>query len=161
MHKSCPAACRVQPSSSSSSSSPCSTAEQALLLRSRLQLNEMVAHPAFGVCFQLEYVVCAAAKVGPGLGGLWGGGRTWCFFSIFSPSCAFHTQKKALLLVSAAVYRAAVPPGPQKAEELLPHLCLLLECWVGLSTVPVGKEHHAECKALPIREHPTSRKPES
>ncbi|XP_066838241.1 LOW QUALITY PROTEIN: nephrocystin-4 [Anser cygnoides] len=40
---------------------PASAAGQALLLRSRLQLSEMVPHPAFGVCFQLEYVVCAAA----------------------------------------------------------------------------------------------------
>ncbi|XP_040389500.1 nephrocystin-4 isoform X3 [Cygnus olor] len=40
---------------------PASVAGQALLLRSRLQLSEMVPHPAFGVCFQLEYVVCAAA----------------------------------------------------------------------------------------------------
>uniref|UniRef100_A0A8B9VJD4 Nephrocystin 4 n=1 Tax=Anas zonorhyncha TaxID=75864 RepID=A0A8B9VJD4_9AVES len=35
---------------------------QALLLRSRLQLSEMVPHPAFSVCFQLEYVVCAGAS---------------------------------------------------------------------------------------------------
>ncbi|XP_035200703.1 nephrocystin-4 [Oxyura jamaicensis] len=40
---------------------PASAAGQALLLRSRLQLSEMVPHPAFGVCFQLEYVVCATA----------------------------------------------------------------------------------------------------
>lgn len=112
MHKPCPAACRVQPSSSSF---PCSAAEQALLLRSRLQLSEMVLHPAFGVCFQLEYVVCAAAKVGPGV---WGGdGWAWYFFSVFSPCCAFHSQKKALLLVSAVVYGAAVPLGPPNAEE--------------------------------------------
>uniref|UniRef100_A0A8B9I3H1 Nephrocystin 4 n=1 Tax=Anser brachyrhynchus TaxID=132585 RepID=A0A8B9I3H1_9AVES len=43
-------------------------AGQALLLRSRLQLSEMVPHPAFGVCFQLEYVVCAAAGAGSALG---------------------------------------------------------------------------------------------
>ncbi|XP_048823442.1 nephrocystin-4 isoform X2 [Lagopus muta] len=59
-----------------------STAEQALLLRSRLQLNEMVAHPAFGVCFQLEYVVCAAAKAAAG--------------SALGPAAAMHTVRWAL-----------------------------------------------------------------
>lgn len=79
MHKPCPAACRVQPSSSSF---PCSAAEQALLLRSRLQLSEMVLHPAFGVCFQLEYVVCAAAKAAAG--------------SALGPAAAMHTVRWAL-----------------------------------------------------------------
>uniref|UniRef100_A0A8C9EYL3 Nephrocystin 4 n=1 Tax=Pavo cristatus TaxID=9049 RepID=A0A8C9EYL3_PAVCR len=59
-----------------------SAAEQALLLRSRLQLSEMVAHPAFGVCFQLEYVVCAAAKAAAG--------------SALGPAAAMHTVRWAL-----------------------------------------------------------------
>ncbi|XP_019477989.1 nephrocystin-4 isoform X2 [Meleagris gallopavo] len=59
-----------------------SAAEQALLLRSRLQLSEMVAHPAFGVCFQLEYVVCAAAKAAAG--------------SVLGPAAAMHTVRWAL-----------------------------------------------------------------
>ncbi|XP_071654470.1 nephrocystin-4 isoform X1 [Patagioenas fasciata] len=37
-------------------------AGQALVLRSRIHLDEMVPHPAFGVCFQLEYVCCAAGR---------------------------------------------------------------------------------------------------
>ncbi|KAM6236267.1 nephrocystin-4 [Spheniscus humboldti] len=37
-------------------------AGQALVLRSRIHLSEMVPHPAFGVCFQLEYVFCAAGR---------------------------------------------------------------------------------------------------
>ncbi|XP_074017681.1 nephrocystin-4 [Numenius arquata] len=45
-------------------------AGQALVLRSRIHLSEMVPHPAFGVCFQLEYVFCsvgrAAGKALPG-----------------------------------------------------------------------------------------------
>lgn len=59
-----------------------SAAEQALLLRSRLQLSEMVLHPAFGVCFQLEYVVCAAAKAAAG--------------SALGPAAAMHTVRWAL-----------------------------------------------------------------
>ncbi|XP_010086123.1 PREDICTED: nephrocystin-4, partial [Pterocles gutturalis] len=39
-------------------------AGQALVLRSRIHLSEMVPHPAFGVCFQLEYVFCAAGRAG-------------------------------------------------------------------------------------------------
>ncbi|KAM6402747.1 LOW QUALITY PROTEIN: nephrocystin-4 [Rhynochetos jubatus] len=37
-------------------------AGQALVLRSRIHLSEMVPHPAFGVCFQLEYVFCSAGR---------------------------------------------------------------------------------------------------
>lgn len=36
---------------------------QALVLRSRIHLAEMVRHPAFGVVFQLQYVFCAASGV--------------------------------------------------------------------------------------------------
>ncbi|NXN12225.1 NPHP4 protein, partial [Indicator maculatus] len=43
---------------------------QALVLRSRIHLSEMVPHPAFRVCFKLEYVCCssggAARKALPG-----------------------------------------------------------------------------------------------
>uniref|UniRef100_A0A8C5UD30 Nephrocystin 4 n=1 Tax=Malurus cyaneus samueli TaxID=2593467 RepID=A0A8C5UD30_9PASS len=39
-------------------------AGQALVLRSRIQLSEMVPHPAFGVCFQLEYVFCLMGRAG-------------------------------------------------------------------------------------------------
>ncbi|XP_031987671.1 nephrocystin-4 [Corvus moneduloides] len=39
-------------------------AGQALALRSRIQLSEMVPHPAFGVCFQLEYVFCSMGRAG-------------------------------------------------------------------------------------------------
>ncbi|NXN58937.1 NPHP4 protein, partial [Rynchops niger] len=39
-------------------------AGQALVLRSRIHLNEMVPHPAFRVCFQLEYVFCSMGRVG-------------------------------------------------------------------------------------------------
>ncbi|NXV35392.1 NPHP4 protein, partial [Rissa tridactyla] len=39
-------------------------AGQALVLRSRIHLSEMVPHPAFGVCFQLEYVFCSVGRVG-------------------------------------------------------------------------------------------------
>uniref|UniRef100_A0A8C6NEI2 Uncharacterized protein n=1 Tax=Melopsittacus undulatus TaxID=13146 RepID=A0A8C6NEI2_MELUD len=34
----------------------------ALVLRSRIHLSEMVPHPAFGICFQLEYVLCSAIR---------------------------------------------------------------------------------------------------
>ncbi|NXP51724.1 NPHP4 protein, partial [Heliornis fulica] len=37
-------------------------AGQALVLRSRVHLSELVPHPAFGVCFQLEYVFCASDR---------------------------------------------------------------------------------------------------
>ncbi|NWI68794.1 NPHP4 protein, partial [Todus mexicanus] len=36
------------------------SAGQALVLRSRIHLSEMVPHPAFRVCFQLEYVFCSS-----------------------------------------------------------------------------------------------------
>ncbi|NXI45367.1 NPHP4 protein, partial [Galbula dea] len=39
-------------------------ASQALVLRSRIHLSEMVPHPAFGVCFQLEYVFCSLGGAG-------------------------------------------------------------------------------------------------
>ncbi|XP_030145123.4 nephrocystin-4 [Taeniopygia guttata] len=39
-------------------------AGQALVLRSRIQLSEMVPHPAFRVCFLLEYVFCSTARAG-------------------------------------------------------------------------------------------------
>ncbi|XP_042650760.1 nephrocystin-4 [Tyto alba] len=39
-------------------------AGQALVLRSRIHLSEMVPHPAFGVCFQLEYVFCSSGRAG-------------------------------------------------------------------------------------------------
>ncbi|XP_062363525.1 nephrocystin-4 [Cinclus cinclus] len=39
-------------------------AGQALVLRSRIQLSEMVPHPAFEVCFQLEYVFCSMGRAG-------------------------------------------------------------------------------------------------
>lgn len=43
-------------------------AGQALVLRSRIQLSEMVPHPAFGVCFQLEYVFCSTGRAGGKVG---------------------------------------------------------------------------------------------
>ncbi|KAM8791790.1 nephrocystin-4 [Rhynchonycteris naso] len=45
------------------SSSKTSSADQALVLRSRLRLPEMVRHPAFAIVFQLEYVLNAPAGV--------------------------------------------------------------------------------------------------
>ncbi|XP_074414770.1 nephrocystin-4 isoform X3 [Zonotrichia albicollis] len=39
-------------------------AGQALVLRSRIQLSEMVPHPAFRVCFLLEYVFCSTGRAG-------------------------------------------------------------------------------------------------
>ncbi|KAL9825526.1 nephrocystin-4 [Geothlypis trichas] len=39
-------------------------AGQALVLRSRIQLSEMVPHPAFRVCFQLEYVFSNTGRGG-------------------------------------------------------------------------------------------------
>uniref|UniRef100_A0A8C3DY54 Nephrocystin 4 n=1 Tax=Corvus moneduloides TaxID=1196302 RepID=A0A8C3DY54_CORMO len=42
----------------------CCRCRQALALRSRIQLSEMVPHPAFGVCFQLEYVFCSMGRAG-------------------------------------------------------------------------------------------------
>ncbi|XP_038015634.1 nephrocystin-4-like isoform X3 [Motacilla alba alba] len=39
-------------------------AGQVLVLRSRIQLSEMVPHPAFRVCFQLEYVFCSTGRAG-------------------------------------------------------------------------------------------------
>ncbi|NXA88375.1 NPHP4 protein, partial [Melanocharis versteri] len=53
-----PGGCRGVPSSGARD------AGQALVLRSRIQLSEMVPHPAFGVCFQLEYVVCSTGRAG-------------------------------------------------------------------------------------------------
>ncbi|XP_073172342.1 nephrocystin-4 isoform X9 [Lepidochelys kempii] len=35
---------------------------QALVLRSRIRLTEMVRHPAFAIIFQLEYVFCAPSR---------------------------------------------------------------------------------------------------
>ncbi|NXW61333.1 NPHP4 protein, partial [Eurystomus gularis] len=37
---------------------------QALVLRSRIDLSEMVPHPAFGICFQLEYIFCSSGEAG-------------------------------------------------------------------------------------------------
>ncbi|XP_058300364.1 nephrocystin-4 [Hylobates moloch] len=45
------------------SSSKTSSGSQALVLRSRLRLPEMVGHPAFAVVFQLEYVFSSPARV--------------------------------------------------------------------------------------------------
>ncbi|XP_066230978.1 nephrocystin-4 [Saccopteryx leptura] len=45
------------------SSSKTSSADQALVLRSRLRLPEMVRHPAFAIVFQLEYVLNGPAGV--------------------------------------------------------------------------------------------------
>ncbi|NXG73381.1 NPHP4 protein, partial [Baryphthengus martii] len=42
------------------SSSRCRGAGQALVLRSRVHLSEMVPQPPFGVCFQLEYIFCSS-----------------------------------------------------------------------------------------------------
>ncbi|NXG46759.1 NPHP4 protein, partial [Psilopogon haemacephalus] len=39
-------------------------AGQALVLRSRIHLSEMVPHPAFRVCFQLEYLCCSSGAAG-------------------------------------------------------------------------------------------------
>ncbi|XP_009877416.1 PREDICTED: nephrocystin-4, partial [Apaloderma vittatum] len=48
----------TQVASPAAPGSRASAASQALVLRSRIHLSEMVPHPAFGVCFQLEYVFC-------------------------------------------------------------------------------------------------------
>ncbi|XP_053818989.1 nephrocystin-4 isoform X2 [Vidua chalybeata] len=53
-----PGRCQGMPSSGARD------ADQALVLRSRIQLSEMVPHPAFRVCFQLEYVFCSTARAG-------------------------------------------------------------------------------------------------
>uniref|UniRef100_A0A8B9RT26 Nephrocystin 4 n=1 Tax=Accipiter nisus TaxID=211598 RepID=A0A8B9RT26_9AVES len=52
----------------SASPSRCRGAGQALVLRSRIHLSEMVPHPAFGVCFQLEYVFCSSGRAGAKVG---------------------------------------------------------------------------------------------
>ncbi|NXP80298.1 NPHP4 protein, partial [Ramphastos sulfuratus] len=46
----------------SSSASRC--ADQALVLRSRIHLREMVPHPAVSICFQLEYLCCSSGAAG-------------------------------------------------------------------------------------------------
>ncbi|XP_004863801.1 nephrocystin-4 isoform X2 [Heterocephalus glaber] len=46
-----------------SSSSRTSSGNQALVLRSRLRLAEMVSHPAFAITFQLEYVFSSPSGV--------------------------------------------------------------------------------------------------
>ncbi|XP_066059184.1 nephrocystin-4 isoform X2 [Chamaea fasciata] len=53
-----PGGCQGVPSSGARDAS------QALVLRSRIQLSEMVPHPAFRVCFQLEYVFCSKGRAG-------------------------------------------------------------------------------------------------
>ncbi|KAJ7421445.1 nephrocystin 4 [Willisornis vidua] len=53
-----PGGCREAPGSRARD------AGQALVLRSRIHLSEMVPHPAFVVCFQLEYVLCSAGRAG-------------------------------------------------------------------------------------------------
>lgn len=63
--------CRFPPASDachSRFSIPHRDAGQALVLRSRIQLSEMVPHPAFGVCFQLEYVFCSTGRPGGKVG---------------------------------------------------------------------------------------------
>ncbi|OXB78109.1 UNVERIFIED_CONTAM: hypothetical protein H355_007251 [Colinus virginianus] len=72
----------LQPLSEVARGQPTSPSDSALLLRSRLQLSEMVPHPAFRVCFQLEYVVCTSAKAVSG--------------SVLGPAAAMHTVRWAL-----------------------------------------------------------------
>ncbi|KFZ63786.1 Nephrocystin-4, partial [Antrostomus carolinensis] len=76
-------------------------ADQALVLRSRIHLSEMVPHPAFGVCFQLEYVCCSSGRADGKL----------------LPSSS-HSETTDMRSVRWAVWSPV--PGANKAEVVLP-----------------------------------------
>ncbi|NXW42416.1 NPHP4 protein, partial [Nyctiprogne leucopyga] len=76
-------------------------ADQALVLRSRIHLSEMVPHPAFGVCFQLEYVCCSSGRADGKL----------------LPGSA-HTEMTDMRSVRWAVWSPV--PGASEGEVVLP-----------------------------------------
>ncbi|NXT84719.1 NPHP4 protein, partial [Zapornia atra] len=95
---------------------------QALVLRSRIHLSEMVPHPAFGVCFQLEYVFCASGRAGgkavPGSARTEGADMCSVRWAVWSPVLGAGTAEVVLPLrggarrspCQALVYRNA-PSG--------------------------------------------------
>ncbi|XP_051493523.1 nephrocystin-4 isoform X2 [Apus apus] len=76
---------------------------QALVLRSRIHLSEMVPHPAFGVCFQLEYVFCSMGRAG---------GKAL-------PSGA-RSEATEMCSVRWAVWSPALGTGEKEEEVVLP-----------------------------------------
>ncbi|XP_054705763.1 nephrocystin-4 isoform X3 [Grus americana] len=102
-------------------------AGQALVLRSRIHLSEMVPHPAFGVCFQLEYVFCASGRAGGKAlsGSARGEGADMCSvrWAVWSPVLAAGEAEVVLPLrggarrgpCQALVYRS--PPGGRSSRQ--------------------------------------------
>ncbi|KAM9521535.1 nephrocystin-4 isoform 1-T1 [Guaruba guarouba] len=102
-------------------------AGQALVLRSRIHLSEMVPHPAFGICFQLEYVFCSVGRAGGKA--LAGGARSEAAdmrsvrWAVWSPELGAGEADVVLPLRGGAhrgpcqtlVYRA--PPGSRSSRK--------------------------------------------
>ncbi|XP_071623016.1 nephrocystin-4 isoform X1 [Heliangelus exortis] len=98
---------------------------QALVLRSRVHLSEMVPHPAFSVCFQLEYVLCSLGRAGKALPS--GEATEMCSvrWAVWSPILGAGEEEEEVVLplrggphrgpCQTLVYRT--PPGSKSSRQ--------------------------------------------
>ncbi|XP_045856473.1 nephrocystin-4 isoform X1 [Meles meles] len=153
------------------SSSKASSGNQALVLRSRLRLPEMVRHPAFAIVFQLEYVFNSPSGVDgkaasvPSLSGV--AGMHTVRWAVWNPVLEAGSGKVTLPLQGGIrpnpshrlVYK--VPPASRSSEEVKQVESGTVQFQYSLSPeghldTTTGLVHGPEAERQPSRKPPTS-----
>uniref|UniRef100_A0A8P0SZG7 Nephrocystin 4 n=2 Tax=Canis lupus familiaris TaxID=9615 RepID=A0A8P0SZG7_CANLF len=153
------------------SSSKTSSGNQALVLRSRLRLPEMVHHPAFAIVFQLEYVFTSPSGVDSKAASVTSLSSVACMhivrWAVWNPLLESGSGKVILPLQGGIrpnpshclVYK--VTPASMSSEEVQQvesgtvqfHFSLSPE---GHLDTPTGLVHSPEAERQPSRKPPTS-----
>ncbi|XP_072587222.1 nephrocystin-4 isoform X10 [Vulpes vulpes] len=153
------------------SSSKTSSGNQALVLRSRLRLPEMVHHPAFAIVFQLEYVFTSPSGVDSKAASVTSLSSVACMhivrWAVWNPLLESGSGKVILPLQGGIrpnpshclVYK--VTPASMSSEEVQQvesgtvqfHFSLSPE---GHLDTPTGLVHSPEVERQPSRKPPTS-----
>ncbi|XP_077747576.1 nephrocystin-4 isoform X3 [Canis aureus] len=153
------------------SSSKTSSGNQALVLRSRLRLPEMVHHPAFAIVFQLEYVFTSPSGVDSKAASVTSLSSVACMhivrWAVWNPLLESGSGKVILPLQGGIrpnpshclVYK--VTPASMSSEEVQQvesgtvqfHFSLSPE---GHLDTPMGLVHSPEAERQPSRKPPTS-----
>ncbi|KAM5268806.1 nephrocystin-4 isoform 4-T11 [Hipposideros larvatus] len=153
------------------SSSKASSGSQALVLRSRLRLPEMVRHPAFAIVFQLEYVFNSPSGVDGNAAPAPSSSSLACMhmvrWAVWNPSLEASSGKVMLPLQGGIrpnpshclVYK--VPPASMSSEEVKQVESGTVQFQYSLSPeghldTPTGHGSSPKAERRPSRKPPTS-----
>ncbi|XP_019515908.1 PREDICTED: nephrocystin-4 [Hipposideros armiger] len=153
------------------SSSKASSGSQALVLRSRLRLPEMVRHPAFAIVFQLEYVFNSPSAVDGNAAPVPSSSSLACMhmvrWAVWNPSLEASSGKVMLPLQGGIrpnpshclVYK--VPPASMSSKEVKQVESGTVQFQYSLSPeghldTPTGHGSSPKAERRPSRKPPTS-----